>query len=122
MGTYKDVRREIDERAVHVVEGILLGPDWNVAKPDKDKVGLDMSVDLLERHPQSRSYFQIKGKGPRTRTGKHQALIGQNGTLSQTIETGAPGFLVEAARVGLPGCGRYRGRHGLLRPHATLRS
>jgi hypothetical protein len=87
MGTFKDANSEIDENAVHLVNGIFRGPGWLATEPHKDKVGLDMSVDLLEdRHPQIRFYLQIKGMGPLTKRGKRQALVSASGTLSKPIE------------------------------------
>jgi hypothetical protein len=87
MGTRKNRNSEIDEDAVHVVEGILRGADWNRSKPQPDKVGLDMRVDLLEdRHPQIGFYLQIKGMGPKTTKGKRQPLVSQTGTINKSIE------------------------------------
>jgi len=87
MGTRKDRNSEIDEDAVHVVEGILRGEDWNRSKPQPDKVGLDKRVDLLEdRHPQINFYLQIKGMGPKTAKGKKQPLVSHAGTLNKKIE------------------------------------
>ena len=87
MGTLKDVNSEIDEDAVHVVEGILRGSDWNRSKPQPDKVGLDMQVDLLEdRHPQIRFYLQIKGMGQKKRQGKVQPIESKAGTLNKPIQ------------------------------------
>ena len=84
MGTQKDRNSEIDEDAVHVVEGILRGADWNRSKPQPDKVGLDMRVDLLEdRHPQISFYLQIKGMGPKTTKGKKQPIVSHAGTLKR---------------------------------------
>ncbi len=87
MGTRKDSNSEIDEDAVHVVEGILRGSDWNRSKPQPDKVGLDMRVDLLEdRHPQIGFYLQIKGMGAKTRRGEPQPSKSKTGTFNKPIE------------------------------------
>ena len=87
MGTLKDPNSEIDEDAVHVVEGILRGGDWSRSKPQPDKVGLDMRVDLLEEHhPQISFYIQIKGMGPKTRNGKVQPIETRAGHVSKAIE------------------------------------
>jgi hypothetical protein len=87
MGTFKDANSEIDEDAVRVVNGIFRGPGWLATEPHKDRVGLDMSVDLLEdRHPQIRFYLQIKGMGPQTKKGKARKLISKAGTLNKPIE------------------------------------
>ena len=87
MGTRKDSNSDIDEDAVHVVEGILRGGDWSRSKPQPDKVGLDMRVDLLEdRHPQIGFYLQIKGMGAKTRQGKVQPIVSRTGTVSKAIE------------------------------------
>src|SRR4051794_20668768 len=87
MGTRKDTNSEIDEDAVHVVEGILRGEDWGRSKPQPDKVGLDMRVDLLEnRHPQIGFYLQIRGMGPKTRKGEVKPIESSTGTLNKAIE------------------------------------
>lgn len=87
MGTKKDVNSEIDEDAVHVVEGILQGGGWGRSKPQPDKVGLDMRVDLLEgRHPQIGFYLQIKGMGPKTRRGETEPIVSKAGTVNKAIE------------------------------------
>jgi hypothetical protein len=87
MGTKKDFNSEIDEDAVHVVEGILRGEDWNRSKPQPDKVGLDLRVDLLrERRPEFAAYLQIKGAGQRTVKGKARPLISRSGTVGKAIE------------------------------------
>ena len=87
MGTRKDVNSEIDEDAVYIVEGILRGEDWGRSKPQPDKVGLDMRVDLLEdRHPQIGFYLQIKGMGQKTRKGEVKPIESSTGTLNKAIE------------------------------------
>jgi len=87
VGTKKDVNSEIDEDAVHVVEGILRGGDWGRSKPQPDKVGLDMRVDLLEgSHPQIGFYLQIKGMGPKTRRGETEPIVSKAGTVDKAIE------------------------------------
>lgn len=87
MGTLKDLNSEIDEDAVHVVEGISRGGDWSRSKPQPDKVGLDMRVDLLEgHHPQISFYVQIKGIGPKTRKGEIQPIENRAGHICKAIE------------------------------------
>src|SRR5947209_3555372 len=87
MGTRKDSNSVIDDDAVHVVEGILRGEDWGRSKPQPDKVGLDMRVDLLEDgHPQIGFYLQIKGIGARTRQGEPHPIISTTGTVNRAIE------------------------------------
>jgi hypothetical protein len=87
MGTRKDSNSVIDEDAVHIVEGILRGDDWGRSKPQPDKVGLDMRVDLLEGgHPQLSFYLQIKGIGARTRQGEPHPIISTTGTVNKAIE------------------------------------
>jgi hypothetical protein len=79
MGTFKDANSEIDENAVHLVNGIFRGPGWLATEPHKDKVGLDMSVDLLEdRHPQIRIYLQIKGMVRSPRRAKVENLFARS--------------------------------------------
>ena len=87
MGTRKDVNSEIDEDAVHVVEGILRGEDWNHSKPQPDKVGLDMRV-ICWRIVTPRSAFTFRSKGwvPKTTRGERQPLISKSGTISKAIE------------------------------------
>jgi hypothetical protein len=87
MGTRKDRNSEIDEDAVNTVERILRGAGWSRSKPQPDKVGLDMRVDLLEdRHPQISFYLQIKGMGTRTRHGEVQPIYSKTGTVNKAIE------------------------------------
>ena len=87
MGTRKDENSDIDEDAIHVVEGILRGGDWGRSKPEPDKVGLDMLVNLLEnRHPIVTFFLQIKGMGPKTREGKKVPQVSRTGTLDRPIE------------------------------------
>jgi Domain of unknown function (DUF4365) len=70
-----------------VVEGILRGGEWNRSKPEPDKVGLDMFVNLLEdRQPQIGFFLQIKGIARKTRNGKKQSLVSRAGTLDKPIE------------------------------------
>ena len=87
MGTRKDENSDIDEDAVHVVEGILRGGEWSRSKPQPDKVGLDMLVNSLEdRHPIVAFFLQIKGMGPKTRKGKRQPHVSRADTLDKPIE------------------------------------
>jgi hypothetical protein len=87
MGTKKDENSQIDEDAVHVVEGILRGKDWNRSKPQPDNVGLDLRLDLLkDRHPEIAFYLQIKGVGQRTSKGVVQPIVSPSGTLNKAIE------------------------------------
>jgi hypothetical protein len=65
---------------------ILRGEQWNRAKPQPDKVGLDLRVDLLEdRHPQVSFYLQIKGMGQQTRKAEIQPTTASD-TLSKALE------------------------------------
>ncbi len=86
MGTEQDENSEIDVAAVNVVRINLEDADWNLSTPDRDKVGLDMFVNLLEdRHPQIGFFLQIKGMGPKTRKGKEQPLTSRADTLGKPL-------------------------------------
>jgi hypothetical protein len=87
MGTRKDENTDIDEDAVRVVDLALRGGEWSLSKPQPDKVGLDMLVNLLEdRHPIVAFFLQIKGMGPKTRKGKRQPNVSRANTLDKPIE------------------------------------
>ncbi len=87
MGTEQDENSETDVAAVNVVRINLEGADWNLSTPDRDKVGLDMLVNMMEdQHPVINFYLQIKGTARKTRKGKKQPLLSRAATLDKPIE------------------------------------
>ncbi len=56
-------------------------------KPQPDRVGLDMLVDLLEdRHPLISLYLQIKGMRPESTNGKKPPSVSRAGAVDKPIE------------------------------------
>ena len=88
MGTKSDANYDIDRAAVHHVEGILTGRDWDLSQLVPDRLGIDRRGVLRgeDRQPTHSFYLQIKGRGPQTRKGKVVPLMGSGGFVSQEME------------------------------------
>lgn len=87
MGTGSDDNHDIDTAGVNYVYSIIRGRDWELCKPDPDRMGIDGLVVLKEaRRPIHPFKIQIKSRGARVRAGKAQPLVNRQGFVTQSME------------------------------------
>jgi hypothetical protein len=97
VGTKSDQQRLIDLQAMHLVDGLLIRPEWDIVRLTPDNVGIDYRVDMVGKVnrrlnvrvddvPIYPLYLQVKGRGPQTRDGQPKRLESEQGFVSQSME------------------------------------
>ena len=85
-GNAERPKREIDEDAVLVVEGIFRGRTGTAASPNQTKWGSICEWTCRKSITQISFNLQIKGMGPKTRKGKVQPIENRAGHICKAIE------------------------------------